>query len=268
MKNLALILAAVAAPAAFAAPITLENGNAQATFSDDLTGTEGLGYAQSSWSVDGVNQLSLQAFAVRVGLTGPATWLFDVAPTFAVATDTGFDFLDDTLVVGYSIGGLTIETRYELAGGTNGSAQSTLNEVITITNNSGADINFSFFQYADLDLGETTADSSLEILGGNTVRQRDAGGTFFGGETILTPEPTDSQVGNFADVFNAVAGGSLDGSTFAGPGDLAWAFQWDFLSIENGDSIVISKKKTIIPAPGAMALVGLGGLIAARRRRA
>ena len=49
--------------------------------------------------------------------------------------------------------------------------------------------------------------------------------------------------------------------------DLAWAFRWDF-TLEAGDTAQISKLKSIVPTPGAAGLLAMGGLFAARRRRA
>jgi hypothetical protein len=53
-------------------------------------------------------------------------------------------------------------------------------------------------------------------------------------------------------------------------GDWTGALQWD-LSIAAGQSLggrVTKGYNYVVPAPGAFALLGLGGLVAARRRRA
>ncbi len=264
MRHLMLLTLAAIAGASNAEPIFLENGNASATFD---TFTDSGGYLQSGWSVDGINQLANQSFFIRLdGRTAPVQGLTDLAPTAVVTTDTGFDGLADTLVVTYAVGGLAVEVRYELAGGTNGSGVSTLNEVVTITNTTQSDRGFTFWQYVDFDLNGSSSDLGPTILGDNTARQSDDLSAT-SAEEVVTPGALDSQVGFSSDVLDAVLAGSLDGTTGGvGVGDWAWAFEWAF-ELGAGDSIVISKKKSIVPAPGAAALFAMGLGVAARRRR-
>lgn len=59
---------------------------------------------------------------------------------------------------------------------------------------------------------------------------------------------------------------NLNNTVAGSPGDFTGAFQWNLVIPGNGSMTVGSVFS--IPAPGAVALLGLGGLIAARRRRA
>lgn len=241
----------------------LSDGNSSATF-DTSSG-------QVNWLVDGVNQLFVQEFYFR---RGGDTQEFRVDNTnlsldgiFTSDTNPFSDSSDDALAQLYSDGnGLQIETLFTLRGGTAGSSNADLAEQITIRNTGTSTMSLSFFQFVDFDLGGDFSDDAGQILSGNTVTQSDD--DFVVSETVVTPSPTLSQVGNavaMSDFLNNSSIDNLDGTAvFAG--DVGWAFQWD-LVLEAGEQFIISKDKSIVPAPGSMMLLGAAGLIAGRRRR-
>lgn len=76
----------------------------------------------------------------------------------------------------------------------------------------------------------------------------------FGG---ISGQVTDTTVDNFADVItsNPVAGQDMSG-----------VMQWNFGDLAPG-GFATATSTLLVPAPGALALLGLGGLMAARRRR-
>lgn len=49
--------------------------------------------------------------------------------------------------------------------------------------------------------------------------------------------------------------------------DVAYGFQW-ILNLQPGESAILTTGLNLVPTPSALALMGMGGLIAARRRRA
>lgn len=62
----------------------------------------------------------------------------------------------------------------------------------------------------------------------------------------------------------ALNGAAIPAATGA---EITWGFQW-ILNLQPGESAIATVGTYVIPTPGAMALMGLGGLVAARRRRA
>jgi len=70
--------------------------------------------------------------------------------------------------------------------------------------------------------------------------------------TILAQAPTDGMGRN-------TATGARQASWFSGPADSSGAIK--------GDVMVMDAEINIVPAPGALALLGLGGLVIGRRRR-
>jgi hypothetical protein len=63
---------------------------------------------------------------------------------------------------------------------------------------------------------------------------------------------------------------ALNGATLPGGvagAEITWGFQW-ILNLQPGESAIATVGTYVVPTPGALALMGMGGLIAARRRRA
>ena len=263
----ALILAASAAIASTAAAsdpvITLSDRNSSASFD--------LNSGQIAWEVDGISQLFAQEFYFRRAsdtreLRLDATNL-SLDGVLSLDTNPFRDDADDALAQLFSDdNGLQIETIFTLRGGTDLSGRSDLAEQIVIRNNGNESMSLSFFQFVNFDLGGDAGDDYGQIINTNTVNQQDDG--FFISETVVTPQPTLFQVGDAGEMTAMLNDDSidiLDGSD-SFQGNVAWAFQWD-INIAAGQSFIISKDKSIVPAPGSVALLGLAGLVATGRRR-
>jgi hypothetical protein len=226
---------------------------------------------QVNWLVDGVNQLFVQEFYFR--RAGDSQELRVDASNLTLdgiyTSDTNpfTDGADDALAQLYSDGGgLEIETIFTLRGGTAGSANADIGEQIVIRNNSNSTMSLSFFQFVDFDLGGDFSDDSGQIVGGNTAQQLD--NDFSVSETVVTPAPTFFQMGNATVMSGMLNDGVIDNldGTASFAGDVGWAFQWD-ITLAAGEQFIITKDKSIVPAPGSMMLLGTAGLIASRRRR-
>lgn len=262
---LAPIVVLAAAGAAQAVVTTLEDRNSTTTIQDASTA------GMNSWQVDGVNQMFQQWFWFRYAGDASERGINTLALTGSAVSDTN-PFVDnrpDRLRLQYTDAGtgLQIAPSWTLRGGTAGSGNAGVNEEIRITNNGQTRIQLSFFQYSDFDINGTAGGDSVVITGGNTAEQFD--GVYGSAETVVTPAPFAYQAGNWPSIINSLTDGAVTNlNNNAGPvlGDCSWAFQWEF-DIAPGDSVLISKVKNITPAPGALALLGLGGLIAGRRRR-
>lgn len=267
----ALALAAGLAGTAIGQVYTLEDFNSATTFN-----VGGGGGSQIAWTVDGVNQLFNQRFFYRAAGMGDEVPVDTLPLTGQQVTDNnGFDDPRlDALSLRYTDAANTLEfrTTFTLRGGSPGSGTADLAETIRISNTGNAPVSLSFFQYVDFDLGGTPSGDFGQINLGPTVSasQNDGAGSFIS-ETVVAPSPNGWQIGTFPSIVNLFGNGAIDNlNNFAGPigpTDVTWAFQWN-ITVNPGSSFIISKDKLIfIPTPGTAALLGLGGLLATRRRR-
>ncbi|MBL4808559.1 MAG: PEP-CTERM sorting domain-containing protein [Phycisphaerales bacterium] len=235
------------------------------------TATFNTGSGQIDWTVDGVSQLFTQEFYFRRA-SDTREYRVDtnnltLDGIFMSDTNPFSDTSNDAIAQLYSDGnGLQIETIFTIRGGTAGSSAADIAETIIIRNNSASTMNISFFQFVDFDLGGDALDDNGQIVGGNTAMQND-NDTFIS-ETVATPAPSFFQMGNAATMANMFNDGLIDNlnNNPSDSGDVAWAFQWD-ITLAAGQQYIITKDKSIVPAPGSIMLLGAAGLIAGRRRR-
>jgi hypothetical protein len=268
----ALIICGLAGPGAqhsVGAIFNLVDGNSSALFD---TSTQANNYR---WFVNGVNQLSQQAFWYRVGNVGPEVTVHGLPIGAQGTTDPNFDGNPNALYVRYNGAGFQIETQYVLDGGLLGSNSADMSEQISITNTSAAPLDFHFFQYANFDLQNTAGGDTAVFTNPNTVDQNE--GVIRLTETVVTPVPSHREIAFFNTTLAKLADGVATTLTDAppygtvlGPGDMTWSYQWDIVIPPNA-TFQISKDKNLnaIPEPAAIALlgIGLGWLLAARRGR-
>lgn len=265
----AIVLLGLFGPAtqnSVAALFTLTDSNSSASFQ---TATADNNF---NWTVDGVNQMSQQAFWYRIGEAAEQS-LHSLPIAVQGTTDSNFDGNPDTLFVRYNGTGFQAEMRYVLDGGAPGSGASDMAEQISITNVTSEPLNFHFFQYTDFDVRGTAGDDSGVFTNPNTVDQFDGPVKFT--ETVVTPVPSHREMALFPVTRNKLGDGVATTlsdtplNTLVGPGNLTWAYQWD-TTIQPGITFQISKDKGIrgVPEPASGALVAIAlGLLLVRGRR-
>lgn len=137
-----------------------------------------------------------------------------------------------------------------------------------VINNTGASaLSLSLINYCDLDGNGTAAADTYSING--------AGDTF-----SVSDGPTSLEYRAFAPAayqattFSALrtlmsntAVDNLNNTVVGSPGDFTGGFQWN-LSIDPGASATVGGYVAFVPAPSSLALLGIGSLLAGRRRRA
>lgn len=161
-----------------------------------------------------------------------------------------------------------------------GGNQGTMFTSLTVQNNgSAAAVNVNLYHYFDYFFtGEDAGDQAnntgvsgdtrfISIIDSTDTTVPSFGSMYHAGVgasaytvgsfTVVGGQMGDTNIDNFSDLNSALTAGDQTG-----------VMQWSFGDIPAGGSAMALASVTIIPAPGAAALLGLGGLIAGRRRRA
>ncbi|MBX3415254.1 MAG: PEP-CTERM sorting domain-containing protein [Pirellulales bacterium] len=267
----ALMLATLGlAPPAQAAPVVLSDTGLNSSVTIDPTSQSGI----SSWVVDGVDHLYQQWFWLRIGSVGGEASLDTLVHnslTDMIVANTNFTPGDDTLVARYydpePLSRFEVELRITLQAGAVGSNSASLTQQITVKNTSGAALPLRLFMFSDFDMNGTVDFDTVNITGGNTATQSD-GETLIESQIVTTPAPWRYQADDRNDLLmllNNATPTTLDNTaTYAGPGDPAWAFQWN-ASIPDGGSFIISNSQSVqasflVPEPATMGVALMGGL--------
>ncbi len=202
-----------------------------------------------------------------------------------------------TYTTGSGSANFSIDVNYQLTGG--GSQKASINETIRIANGLGSTISLpiQFFQFNHFDLNGDTTHQNVAIEPDPT--NNPGSPSFYISANQFNSDPglgsQDEVLALNPNFYEADSGGLNPlpglgahlagnatlppGPNTAGPGDVTWAFEWDFTSgsptsndygvIAPGDSEIISKVRTItVPEPASsIVLLGLGGLWLTRRSR-
>lgn len=238
---------------------SISSGNVNFTIADYMGDGTGAG-PSSNLTVGGAgNPDHLQA----------AWWWFRLAgdnreTAFSNATSANYSGAQGR--VNYSYASFDATMIWRVTGFGNG--RGLLTQTMTIRNTSSEAIVIQLFNFNDLAVGGTDSNDVATQIASNTIRVDDGGNTGW----KIAYEGTDSfdvtsgavnvlnlLTDNVADVLGnrglPVGGGSFEG-----------AYQWS-ITLNPNEAATASSTLTITPTPGTLALLGLGGLAAARRRR-
>ena len=193
----------------------------------------------NNWKIDGVDQLNLQWFYYRVGNVGPEYPIENISITPTVSAGS------KSLTVTYANSSYSVRTVYSLTGGNVGSGTSELSESITINNTSATPLDFHFFQYSDINIGGVTGGQSVQFYQNPSALSYynfQSGGYRSVNETVTPASHVE------AALYNQTLAKLTDGNpttlsdiSTAGPGDVTFAYQWDF-TLATGGSFQIQKE--------------------------
>jgi len=224
---------------------TISDANSTATFTSfaNRHGTE-LNGLWRDWSTDGNNNLWLGR--TIIGARGERKMPLDVWDVDNhYVQDTNSSGNNDSFFIQHSRDGMQASLFYTLRGGVSGSNQATMNQTITITNNSASTMDLQLFQMIDLDLGSEFDDEFAMLNSPTQLTQWD--------ETTTLDYNVDT------DLVHWLLGGNRFGryvhhglampdNVSFGPGDAKWLLQWD-VALNIGDSFQLSQKSDISPTP-------------------
>jgi hypothetical protein len=283
MTGCAVLLVAAVPNASAVVPVELTDGSSKALI--DPASQAGV----FDWVVGGQDQLEKQWWWIQTGGQRVSLDALGVSSVSQPALNRA------TVTYGGPAGAYSVQVSYELTGTGGGSAEALLKESVVIANASGAPLNISLFLYSDFNLGGT-ADDSVSLWGMNDssppfsstvgwfeAQQSDAlasHGAIFNfrprlgelglGSGILDKlnNTTAALASNAGSVLPPTIGASgLSEFGPVGPGDAAYALQWDFTIAANNSAIVgVDKRVSVVPEPtvAALGMVGLAALLVRR----
>lgn len=142
---------------------------------------------------------------------------------------------------------------------------------MTLTNNTNSPLVLDLFNVIDADVGGTSGADSAFLANTNVIRINDANSPWvaeFTGSGASAYQVAPFGVGSVSSLMtNGVVDNLNNTGLPFGPGDITIGYQWR-ITIDPGFSRSITSTFSVIPAPGAGAVLALAGLAAARRRRA
>jgi hypothetical protein len=225
------------------------------------------------WTIDGVNILNsasggFQGLYYQVGSGVPTP----IQSGIGALSSTGPTISGDTATLNttYSTAGnpFSLQTVYSLTGGTPGSGNSTLTEVVNVKNTQATTLSFHFYQYAKFTVPNSTVSLQTSLYRGNSLYTlaEVAGGISLSEyvDGSLNPGASEGSVDPSLVALTTTPGFGLPGPAvnMSGSGS-TWLLEWDVNIPANG-TFILSKDiyATVpvspVPEPGTFSLLSLG----------
>lgn len=217
------------------------------------------------WEVNGVDHIFESFFYLRYGAAGSVLGPEDSLVDVLSLSSSGVS--GNTASLSYSDGSLQVDLDYTLSH--LGFGASVVVTDITLTNVSGVNLDVVWFNNPDFDLTGNSSNDTAMLVGPQTISQTD-GTTTVSLTSTLTPVAwqIDSPGGVQNPLDDAGTLTNLPSATSPfGPADAAFSFQYEFLDLLPGESRSYQETYSLVPEPGATALLALAGLGALVRRR-
>jgi hypothetical protein len=217
------------------------------------------------WNVEpsGVSQLAQQWFWYRVGNTQGS---IDSISAPHITSQTA-----NSLSTTYLNSSFSITITYSLTGSGIGTGGADIQEGIQITNLNSSALNISFFEYNHFTLLGNAGGENL-VMDGSSALQSSGPNQI--AEGIVAPDASHHEAntngipGSTLNNLNNTLGYNLNDNSSA-TGDVTWAFQWDFPTLLDSESISKDKLLSIqfVPEPSVAGFAALGLGIHLLRRR-
>ena len=211
------------------------------------------------WLVDGTNHMRQNSYWFSVG-SGPIT------PISSLGSITVTPIMDMMCSVLYSGSLFDMEISYMLMGAPLGSGQSDIAQIVSINNKTGSVLDFSLYEFVNLDLNGKSLGQSGTLPNSSTLSQTE-GTTESQWSAIEIPSIIE--VGDAATLLAKLNNSTPFVANSNYEGDVAAVFQWNMAL---GDSAMMSQDNALfngaVPEPASMTVfAALFGLVPLMRRR-
>lgn len=201
----------------------------------------------TSWTVEGVEQLYHHWWWLSTSTLDPMSLNYlNSTGEYVDSNSVTWSYEDDdeTFDAVVTIG---------LAGGANGSRNSTIRQTLSLTNLTADPLSIRVFALSDLDLGGVADPNSVSFMTSQWARQTSPDG--WRTDETVDLAPSVYAAGYAPNIYDAITyDGSL--STAAGPfsGDVEYGFQWD-LVLGAYESMSISRGVSTVPEPASLVIL-------------
>ena len=158
--------------------------------------------------------------------------------------------------------GISITRTYLVTG--LGSGAGRLEEGATVRNLTASSLTVNLFHFLDPTLGGAAGGITAEVNGVTNIKLTSGAFTAF-----YEGSGNAFQAGQAGTILTLLTNASADNFTsgpMPPPGDIEAGFQWQFV-LGPGQAASASMTYTVVPTPASLALLGLAGALAGRRRR-